>query len=949
MPNRLRNFVERRLPIWVKNAFIAEHLLENDPYIVADLDKRGTKVIIVDKDTGVEQVQMHWSNGLHQFLQLKHGDRVTPESLKAVFMSNIGYFQQFRGRLYGITGTLGSFAERHLLTECYGVDFFSMPRFKASKAYEEDGLIGRTNKEWLDLISQEVHQKTKTDSRAVLIICENVASVDKIAEKLKETVSSGKMYSYKSSFDEEFHRKNRSSPLSAGDVIIATNLAGRGTDLKTSLELEQAGGLHVILSYMTGNIRIEVQAFGRTARAGLSGTVQFIIRDPTADTKNPVTIDQLRQLRDMKEAERLENFRTKSMQRIEIEEHLCSKFNTLYANVATYLKSSGLPQEYKDLQLEFLKNQWALWLDSISEQIKILHITGRSRILEQFSDFERTAMTNISRFGSFATGALEHTKLGRYYQSKEEYGRAISCFDMAINSEPNYAEISHYYKAACILKENMSGMTHKRRAIYHLKSSESVIRKRIAQVMTASQTLDVTSSIRREAGVGTGSNRFEKQVKSESELYQVHVGKIQEAIGSTVDAKFFENITGVNSEQEGEEIFACLRRHYNIVKSFRLSRKIRIGGDNKIYIPDGATGQPIEVEWPNAFRYCRDEIVNFLRERLGMNGSSRVIEPEGFSYFIQTQTSFWTMLGGYGFFENEVQARIQMVNENLDGLVVPERLMDYKNSLTKILGGKSNQAFSPDMLSPLGLMANDLQEVIDALVKVGILVWKTTYSAKLSSAMKDKLKWNATKGKFEGIPAALQKYEDIIQAIIEDAPSSEDDYVNPDKSTPSLKLELSLTDIPLPDTAQFGSRQLWGALNESGVIKDCKVNFQTRLADNSGRISDRLEEIQEAIEDLPELKQIYKRYNGSGDSPSIDDVMEAIKTTIGNIKIFPDISVDYQKLEEYFRTGEYPPEIEEFRYMVFLQVLECTEYKSWWDWGAFIVAMLGVAQIIAGN
>src|SRR5690242_7133909 len=66
-------------------------------------------------------------------------------------------------------------------------------------------------------------------------------------------------------------------PLVPGDVLIATNLAGRGTDLEISAECEDNGGLHVVLTYMPPNIRIEIQAFGRAARNGQKGSGQFCI------------------------------------------------------------------------------------------------------------------------------------------------------------------------------------------------------------------------------------------------------------------------------------------------------------------------------------------------------------------------------------------------------------------------------------------------------------------------------------------------------------------------------------------------------------------------------------------------------------------------------------------------------------------------------------------------
>jgi preprotein translocase subunit SecA len=251
---------------------------ENDPYVLSEAKGRGREVVIMDKDTGVEQVSMHWSHGLHQFLQLKHMDKVGSESLKAVFISNLSYFKRWEGTIYGITGTLGSEAERDLLSKCYDVDFFRLPRFKARKCTVEDGKICRSETEWLESIQRTVKAKTQTENISVLIIAENVDSVDKIVGAL-EGEGCESLYAYKSSFDKEFQRKFAAHPLVPGTVIVATNLAGRGTDLKISDELSSAGGLHVILTYMPSNIRVEEQAFGRTARIGQPGSTQFIFRE----------------------------------------------------------------------------------------------------------------------------------------------------------------------------------------------------------------------------------------------------------------------------------------------------------------------------------------------------------------------------------------------------------------------------------------------------------------------------------------------------------------------------------------------------------------------------------------------------------------------------------------------------------------------------------------------
>ncbi|CAF4549126.1 unnamed protein product, partial [Rotaria magnacalcarata] len=102
--------------------------------------------------------------------------------------------------------------------------------------------------------------------RAVLVICENIASLEKIAATVRQKFQSNgncNIYTY-----DRAYRKFEKSELNPGDIIIATNIAGRGTDLTIDKLLEANGGLHVILSYIPGNLRVQQQVFGRTARGG---------------------------------------------------------------------------------------------------------------------------------------------------------------------------------------------------------------------------------------------------------------------------------------------------------------------------------------------------------------------------------------------------------------------------------------------------------------------------------------------------------------------------------------------------------------------------------------------------------------------------------------------------------------------------------------------------------
>ncbi|CAF1673842.1 unnamed protein product, partial [Didymodactylos carnosus] len=103
----------------------------------------------------------------------------------------------------------------------------------------------------------------------VLIVCENIVKFEKNSSQVRKEFQykGNKIYIY-----DRTYRKFEKNQLNCADIIIATNIAGRGTDLDIDKFLERNGGLHVILTYTPNNLRVEKQAFGRTARAGKRGT-----------------------------------------------------------------------------------------------------------------------------------------------------------------------------------------------------------------------------------------------------------------------------------------------------------------------------------------------------------------------------------------------------------------------------------------------------------------------------------------------------------------------------------------------------------------------------------------------------------------------------------------------------------------------------------------------------
>lgn len=279
VPKYITEYVESKLHVWTENAFQAKAMEANDEFVI-DKSKEVTssgekKIIVLDKDVGVEMYSSRWSNGLAQFLELKYRRNLSVESLKAVFMSNKKFFELYAERLFGLTGTLGTNASRRFLRQVYKTTFVIIPTSFEKSYYTETPRIATTPKEWLVAIGECVREHSH---RPVLVITDTVQNVELIVRQLRsEGVSQNKLRSYARDSDEveKFYQAN---PATSGDIVVATNKGGRGTDIAISdVNNRENGGLHVILTFLPANDRIEEQAFGRTSRNGKPGSGQFVL------------------------------------------------------------------------------------------------------------------------------------------------------------------------------------------------------------------------------------------------------------------------------------------------------------------------------------------------------------------------------------------------------------------------------------------------------------------------------------------------------------------------------------------------------------------------------------------------------------------------------------------------------------------------------------------------
>lgn len=274
VPGFLKELIDNKLKVWIENTFYSKTMTLGHEYIL-----EGDEIIPVDFScTGVVENNMKWSDGLEPFLELKHVTKMSNMSVITNFMSNVGLFQKYQGQLYGISGTLRNKVETETLQELYtGIKTCEIPSFKRQKLFEVEGLITNNENDWeqkiCSVVESQINPTSYRSPRAVLVICETINRAKVLYEAFGPNNPRKKLYINNNEDNSSIIKQC----LEAGHVIVATNLAGRGTDLKVSDEVNSAGGLFVLQTFPPQNPRVEKQASGRTGRQGNPGSSQLII------------------------------------------------------------------------------------------------------------------------------------------------------------------------------------------------------------------------------------------------------------------------------------------------------------------------------------------------------------------------------------------------------------------------------------------------------------------------------------------------------------------------------------------------------------------------------------------------------------------------------------------------------------------------------------------------
>ncbi|MFM8385338.1 MAG: preprotein translocase subunit SecA [Planctomycetia bacterium] len=253
-------------PHLLEQALRAHHIYQRDKdYVVAD-----GQVVIVDEFTGRLMEGRRWSDGLHQAVEAKERIRVREENQTLATITYQNFFKLY-GRLSGMTGTASTEAAE--FWSIYRLEVVTIPTNRPLVREELDDQVFRTEKEKYGAVVEEIVRVHAT-GRPILVGTTSIEKSERISGMLQRRGVPHAVLNAK------HHEREAAIVAEAGQqgrVTIATNMAGRGTDILLGPGVQALGGLHVIGTERHESRRVDNQLRGRAGRQGDPGSSQFFL------------------------------------------------------------------------------------------------------------------------------------------------------------------------------------------------------------------------------------------------------------------------------------------------------------------------------------------------------------------------------------------------------------------------------------------------------------------------------------------------------------------------------------------------------------------------------------------------------------------------------------------------------------------------------------------------
>ena len=266
LPNEIQESLQRPWSQYIVQSLKALLVLNRNVDYVVDEEA----VVIVDQNTGRLHDERKWRSGLHQAVEVREGVELTEENAIEARITRQRFFQ-FYQRVCGMTGTAtGNELE---LMEFYKLPVVAIPRNESSKRTIIKSRYFRDQKAKYYAISREVAARQLV-GQPVLVGTRTITQSQEIAKQLTEANVAHTLLNGTQNEDES---QVISRAGQTGSVTIATNMAGRGTDIRLSQQARESGGLHVIVAEHHASTRVDRQLIGRSARQADPGSCQFFV------------------------------------------------------------------------------------------------------------------------------------------------------------------------------------------------------------------------------------------------------------------------------------------------------------------------------------------------------------------------------------------------------------------------------------------------------------------------------------------------------------------------------------------------------------------------------------------------------------------------------------------------------------------------------------------------
>lgn len=272
---RLRELVSDKGGIWksprrseeiVHQALTARYFFREGSEYILD----GGKVVIVDEATGRLMPDRSWRDGLHQAVETKEGVEMTPDKVTMARISFQRFFRLYR-KLSGMTGT-GKEATGEFW-HVYRLPVVPIPTHRPCKRIMRHPKICSSQTAKWDEVLKEI-QYVHAEGRPILVGTRSIQANERLSSLLAKAGLEHQVLN-------AIHHKREAEIVARagqrGNITVATNMAGRGTDIKLQKESEALGGLHVIATERHLSARVDRQLYGRSSRQGDPGSVIAII------------------------------------------------------------------------------------------------------------------------------------------------------------------------------------------------------------------------------------------------------------------------------------------------------------------------------------------------------------------------------------------------------------------------------------------------------------------------------------------------------------------------------------------------------------------------------------------------------------------------------------------------------------------------------------------------